>query len=105
MRVVKAEALIEFRIDPYFGALPQPDAGINRGVEGFGALSAAREALKAHEGRPERGVGQPGKRGLTVNVEAVIRERECTVHSWHVWACPTLGIEVASSRRRSSSVE
>ena len=44
-RVGEPKTLVDLGIDPQLGALPQPHAGVQRGVPGFPALPAAREAL------------------------------------------------------------
>ena len=45
MHVAKPKALIDLRIDPQFGRLPQSDAGIERDVCDLAALTATWQAV------------------------------------------------------------
>ena len=52
-RAAQAKTLIDFRIDPHLGALPQPHAEIGRGVPGLAPLVGI-EAVAAHIGIAKR---------------------------------------------------
>jgi hypothetical protein len=69
--ILEPEPLVDFRIDPDFGARPRSDAGIERRVEGFPAIGGGAEALRSLIGRPERGLQQPGKSRLAMNGPAL----------------------------------
>ena len=71
MRVADAEALIDFRIEPEFGALPQPHAGEQRGVRRLAALAAMRQAVGTLIGRSDRRVALPREGGLAVEIDQV----------------------------------
>ena len=45
MGVADAEALVDFRIDPDFGALPWAKASVKRDVECLAAVARARQAV------------------------------------------------------------
>ena len=82
-RVGEPKSLVDFRIDPKLGALPQPHAGIKRGVPGLAALSAAGQTVGALIGRPECGIGLLEERGLTVEVNVIwVRRRGCLQNHW-----------------------
>ena len=70
-RVVEPKSLIDLRIDPQLGALPQPHADIERGVPGLAALTAAGQAVGSLIGRAEGRIALFEERGLAVKVEGV----------------------------------
>ena len=69
-RRAQAKALVDLRIDPKLGALPQPHAEIRRGVPGFAAL-VGREAVLAGIGIAEREDILTEISGLAVDGEIV----------------------------------
>src|SRR5262249_57573806 len=76
VRIREGVALVDLRIDPQFGPLPQPQAGIERDVDGLAALAAAGKAIGALVGRSHSWIRLPDERGLPVYVEAILRRRE-----------------------------
>jgi hypothetical protein len=71
VRIGESEALIDLRIDPQFGAFPQPRTGIERDVSGLATLPAMRQAVGALKGGADRGIALPDKRGLAVETKVV----------------------------------
>lgn len=63
--------LINFRVHPQFGSAPEPHARIERGVRGLPALSATRQTVSAHIGRPESRIGLLDESHLAVKVDVV----------------------------------
>lgn len=68
MHIAEPKALIDFRIDPKFGPLPQSDTSVERDVCGLTALAATRQAVWSRIGRADRRVGLFGKGGLTMEI-------------------------------------
>ena len=71
VRVADAEALIDFRIEPEFGAFPQSQTGEQRGVRRLAGLSAMRQAVGTLIGRSDSRVALPGEGGLAVEIDQV----------------------------------
>jgi hypothetical protein len=71
VRVGEAVALIEFRIDPEFRALPQSHAGKQRRVRGFAPLAAGRQAAGTLKRRADRRIALPDESGLAVEIDQV----------------------------------
>ena len=71
MRVRQTESLIDLRVDPQFGALPQAHAGKERHVRGLAALAAAGRLLAPLIGRSDCRIALPNECGLTVKVDVV----------------------------------
>jgi hypothetical protein len=67
-RAREPEALVDLRVDPQLGALPQPKTGIESRVPGFAALVRV-EAVGTHIGRSERRSILAHERGLPVQGE------------------------------------
>ena len=76
MGIGKSVTLVDFRVEPDFGALPQPDAGIERGVDGLAPLPAGGQTVGAFVRRSDRRIGLPDERGLAVHVDAILRRRK-----------------------------
>ena len=70
-----AEALIELRIDPQFGAAPQPHAREERRVGRLAALTAMRQAVGPLKRRSDCGVALPNQRRLAVKIQPVLVRR------------------------------
>ena len=65
--VAQTEALVDFRIDPDFRALPRAEAAVERDVEGFAAIFSRRQAVRALVAGAECRLIPPDGGGLTVD--------------------------------------
>ncbi len=71
MRVRDTETLIDLRIEPQFGALPQPHAGIKRRIVGLATLARCGQTVGPLVGRSHCRVALPDKRGLAVQAKPI----------------------------------